>query len=91
MNSARPPALPSPSVRPVLGRPLQILLTIIAGAVVAVIAWTVIERFLHILILLLASFIVAFLLLPLVNRLVRGGVASANAVVRSAMPATLSA
>ncbi len=59
---------------PGLSRPLQLFLTIIAGAVVAVIAWSVIARFLHILILLLASFIVAFLLLPLVNRLERGGV-----------------
>ncbi len=73
MNTVRPSAPVAAPVRPVLGRPLQILLTIIAGTVVAVIAWTVIACFLHILILLLASFIVAFLLLPLVNRLERGG------------------
>ena len=48
---------------------LQRFLTIIAGAVVAVIAWTVIARFLHILVLLLASFLVAFLPGPLVDRL----------------------
>lgn len=48
---------------------LQRFLTIIAGAVVAVIAWMVIERFLSILILLFASFLVAFLLGPLVDRL----------------------
>jgi len=74
MNGVRPSAPVAAPVRPLLGRPLQILLTIISGAVVAVIAWTVVARFLHILILLLASFIVAFLLLPLVNRLERGGV-----------------
>ncbi len=74
MNSARPSAPIGAPVRPLIGRPLQILLTIIAGTIVAVIAWTVIAHFLHILILLLASFIVAFLLLPLVNRLERGGV-----------------
>ncbi len=67
MNSVRPSAPVAAPTRPLLGRPLQILLTIIAGTVVAVIAWTVVARFLHILILLLASFIVAFLLLPLVN------------------------
>jgi predicted PurR-regulated permease PerM len=74
MNNARPSAPVAAPIRPLLGRPLQILLTIIAGTVVAVITWTIIARFLHILILLLASFIVAFLLLPLVNRLERGGV-----------------
>jgi predicted PurR-regulated permease PerM len=53
---------------------LQRFLTIIAGTVVAVIAWTVLERFLHILVLLLASFLVAFLLGPLVDRLEARGV-----------------
>jgi predicted PurR-regulated permease PerM len=38
---------------------------------VAVIAWTVIERFLHILVLLLASFLLAYLLGPFVDRLER--------------------
>jgi predicted PurR-regulated permease PerM len=38
---------------------------------VAVIAWTVIERFLHIIILLLASFLLAYLLGPLVDRIER--------------------
>ena len=50
---------------------LQLFLTIIAGAVVAVIAWSIIQRFLHILILLVASFLVAFLVGPLVDRLQR--------------------
>ncbi|HYP38875.1 MAG TPA: AI-2E family transporter, partial [Chloroflexia bacterium] len=54
-----------------LNRWLQLFLTIIAGTIVAVIAWTVIERFLHILVLLLASFLLAFLLGPLVDRLER--------------------
>lgn len=53
---------------------LQRLLTVIAAAVVAVIAWTVIARFLHILVLLLASLLVAFLLGPLVDRLQARGV-----------------
>jgi predicted PurR-regulated permease PerM len=48
---------------------LQRFLTIIAGTVVAVIAWTVLERFLHILVLLIASCLVAYLLGPLVDRL----------------------
>lgn len=50
---------------------LQIFLTIIAGVIVAVIAWTVIERFSHIIILLIASSLVAYLLGPLVDRLER--------------------
>jgi predicted PurR-regulated permease PerM len=57
--------------RPGLSRLLQIFLTIIAGAIVAVIGWTVIERFLHIIILLLASFLLAYLLGPLVDRIER--------------------
>ncbi|HEX8230046.1 MAG TPA: AI-2E family transporter [Chloroflexia bacterium] len=51
-----------------LNRWLQLFLTIIAGTIVAVIAWTVIERFLHIIILMLASFLLAYLLGPLVDR-----------------------
>ncbi len=57
-----------------LNRWLQLFLTIIAGAVVTVIAWTVLVRFSHILILLIASFILAYLIAPLVNRMERGGV-----------------
>lgn len=56
-----------------LNRWLQLFLTIIAGAVVAVIAWTVIERFLHIIILLLVSFLLTYLLGPLVDRSERAG------------------
>jgi len=52
-----------------LNRLLQVFLTIIAGAVVAVIAWTIIVRFSHIIILLIASFILAYLIAPLVNHL----------------------
>ncbi len=52
-----------------LNRWLQLFLTIIAGAVVAVIAWTIIVRFSHIIILLVASFILAYLIAPLVNRM----------------------
>jgi predicted PurR-regulated permease PerM len=58
----------------VLNRWLQIFLTIIAGTVVAVIAWTVIGRFLHIIILLVASFLLAYLLGPLVDRTERAGI-----------------
>lgn len=57
-----------------LNRWLQLFLTIIAGAVVAVIAWSIIGRFSHIIILLIASFILAYLIAPLVNRMERGGV-----------------
>lgn len=53
---------------------LQRLLTVIAAAVVAVIAWAVVARFLHILLLLLAGCLVAFLLGPLVDRLQGRGV-----------------
>lgn len=53
---------------------LQVFLTIIAGAAVAVIAWSVIQRFLHIIALLTASFLVAYLMSPLVVRLQRRGV-----------------
>jgi predicted PurR-regulated permease PerM len=52
---------------------LQRFLTIIAGTVVAVIAWTIIARFMHIIVLLLASLLVAFLLGPLVDRLEQRG------------------
>jgi predicted PurR-regulated permease PerM len=67
--------MPKP-LRPVLGlNPwLQRFSTIIAGAVVALIAWTIVARFLPILVLLLASAIVAFLLGPLVDRLHSRGV-----------------
>lgn len=54
---------------------LQLFLTIISGTIVAVIAWNVIERFLNIIVLLLVSFLVAYLLGPLVDRLERGGLA----------------
>lgn len=74
MNITHPPEQGGALGRTGLGRPLQLLLTIIAATVVAVIAWAVLARFLHILILLVASFLIAFLLLPLVNRLERGGV-----------------
>lgn len=53
---------------------LQVFLTIIAGAAVAVIAWAVIQRFLHIIALLIAGFLVAYLLNPIVDRLERGGI-----------------
>ncbi|HUS15562.1 MAG TPA: AI-2E family transporter [Chloroflexia bacterium] len=63
-----PPArLPAPLLA--LNRWLQLFLTLIAGTVVAVIAWTILERFQHILVLLLASFILTLLLGPLVDRL----------------------
>ncbi len=53
---------------------LQVFLTIIAGTAVAVIAWSLIQRFLHIIALLVASFLVAYLLGPVVARLERGGI-----------------
>src|SRR5579864_4266662 len=53
---------------------LQLFLTIIAGAAVAVIAWSIIQRFLHIIILLVASLLIAFLLSPLVTRMERAGI-----------------
>jgi predicted PurR-regulated permease PerM len=64
-----------------LNRWLQVFLTIIAGAAVAVIAWSVIQRFLHIIILLIASFLVAYILDPLVARLQRGGIPRALAIL----------
>ena len=51
---------------------LQLFLTIIAGAAVAVIVWAVVQRFLHIIALLIASFLVAYVLSPLVDRLEHG-------------------
>lgn len=59
---------------------LQTFLTIIAGVVVAVIAWNVIEHFLHIIVLLIASFLLAYLLGPLADRLERRGMARALSV-----------
>lgn len=64
-----------------LNKWLQVFLTIIAGTVVAVIAWTVLIRFIHIIVLLIASFLVAYLLVPLVNRLQRNGVPRALAAL----------
>lgn len=63
------PLIAAPAPRVALNRWLQIFLTLIAGAVVAVIAWTILERFQHIIVLLLASFILSLLLGPLVDRL----------------------
>src|SRR5690348_16430802 len=70
-----PPTPESPSRWSRLGlNPwLQGFLTIIAGTAVAVIAWTIIERFLHIIILVLAAFLLAFLFGPLVDRLQQRG------------------
>jgi predicted PurR-regulated permease PerM len=64
-----------------LNRWLQIFLTIIAGVVVAVIAWDVITRFMHIIILLLGSFLLAYLLGPLVDRMQRAGLGRLPAIV----------
>ncbi len=50
-----------------MSRLLQTFLTIIAGAVVAVIAWTVVGRFLHIVVLLIISLVLAYLITPLVG------------------------
>jgi predicted PurR-regulated permease PerM len=50
-------------------RLLVIFLTFIAGTVAAVIVWLVVQRFLHLLLLLTASFLVAYLLTPMVERL----------------------
>lgn len=60
---------------------LQTFLTIIAGTIVAVIVWNVVERFLHILVLLLASFLLAYLLGPLVDRLEGRGMARILAIL----------
>lgn len=64
-----------------LNRWLQLFLTIIAGTVVAIIVWTVLERFMHIIILLLGSFLLAYLLGPLVDRLARGGLSRLPAIL----------
>ncbi len=64
-----------------LNRWLQIFLTIIAGVVVAIIAWDVIMRFMHIIILLLGGFLLAYLLGPLVDRMGRGGLGRLPAIL----------
>jgi len=64
-----------------LNRWLQIFLTIIAGVVVAIIAWDVITRFMHIIILLLGGFLLAYLLGPLVDRMQRGGLGRLPAIL----------
>lgn len=89
---ASAPVEPTRLMRPFLNPWLQAFLTIIAGAVVAVIAWNVIEHFLHIIILLLASFLLAYLLGPLVDRLERGGMARvlATALIYLAIIGTFS-
>jgi len=60
---------------------ILLFVAIIAGAVVAVIVWTVAARFLNIIILLLAGFLIAFLLGPLMDRLERGGVPRVLAIL----------
>lgn len=52
----------------------RIFRTLIAGAIVAVIVWLVVQRLLSIIIVLVVSFLVAFLVVPGVDRLERGGV-----------------
>ena len=64
-----------------LNRWLQTFLTIIAGTAVAVIAWAVIQRFLHIIALLVAALLVAYILDPLVVRLQRGGLRRGLAIL----------
>ncbi len=66
------PNLPAPVTPPPrieLNRWLQTFLILIAGTVIAVIAWTILERFQHIIVLLGASFVLSLLLGPLVDRL----------------------
>ncbi len=52
----------------------RIFRTLIAGAIVAVIVWLIVQRLLSIIILLIASFLVAYLLVPAIDRLERGGI-----------------
>jgi predicted PurR-regulated permease PerM len=73
MSTFPPSESPSRWSRLGLNPWLQGFLTIIAGAAVAVIAWTIIERFLHIIVLVLAAFLLAFLFGPLVDRLQHRG------------------
>src|SRR5689334_15485965 len=73
MSTSPPSESPSRWSRLGLNPWLQGFLTIIAGTAVAVIAWTIIERFLHIIILVLAAFLLAFLFGPLIDRLERRG------------------
>lgn len=54
-------------------RACLIFITIIAGVEVMVIGWSVVSRFMHIIVLLIASFIISFLLGPLVGRLEQVG------------------
>ncbi len=72
MNAPRTPDRGNAISRLNLNGWLQLFLTIIAGAAVAVIVWAVVQRFLHIIALLIASFLVAYVLSPLVDRLERG-------------------
>ncbi len=74
MNSARPPDKAGFLDRLGLNPWLQLFLTIIAGTIVILIAWQVVVEFHHIIILMIASFIFAYLIAPLVNRMERGGV-----------------
>src|SRR5438093_13009468 len=81
VDAARPPSRANPVDRLGLNTWLQVFLTIIAGAAVAVIAWTVIRRFLHIIALLIASFVLTHVLSPLVAYLQRRGVPRALAIL----------
>lgn len=81
VNASRTPKSAGPIERLGLNPWLQVFLTIIAGAAVAVIVWSVVQRFLHIIALLVASFLVAYLLSPLVDRMERGGLRRGVAIL----------
>jgi len=81
MNSTRPPTRNESEDRTGLDDWYRLFRTLIAGAIVAVLAWIVLQRFLSIIILLIASFLVAYLLIPAVNRLEQGGVPRLLAVL----------
>ena len=69
---AAPRVLP-PAITLTIGRTLGLLLTILAGAAVAYLAWQVLAHVSHVLLLLVLAVLVAFIFAPLVDRLERRG------------------
>ena len=81
MTGVRPPERAASPDHSGLDHWYRLFRTIIAGAIVAVIAWFVLQPFLHTIILLIASFLVAYILGPLVVHVERVGLPRLAAII----------
>ncbi len=81
MNATRPPGKIDAGDYSRLDYWYRLFRTVIAGAIVTVLAWIVVQRILPIVVLLIASFVIAYLLIPVVNRLEHGGLPRVLAIL----------